>query len=182
MCQPYFGSSEFVKYLPFVKASSFPKPFNGCLQAIIWKASRSILTFPQLKTASEDMVPIGIPNDVRADALALMRLYVRNDPVIEPSKWKSTSPNDGKGPGPGNAKDKDPNGGKGPRPRNAKGKGSSHHQGATDQAEIYYWSPDMTAAKAMSVVAGWRRSDEQYKVDRAKRERMLAERKTRCDG
>jgi hypothetical protein len=86
------------------------------------------------------------------------------DPVISgrvrvptTAKDHKEDPNGGKGPRPGNAKDKDPNSGKGPRSRNAKGKGSSHHQGATDQAENYYWGPDMTTARAMSVIAGSRR-------------------------
>jgi hypothetical protein len=47
----------------------------------MWKASGSLLVFRELQTASEDMIPIGIPNDVRADASALMGLYGRPDPV-----------------------------------------------------------------------------------------------------
>jgi hypothetical protein len=168
--------------------SKFPKPFNGCIQAIMWKASTSLLAFPKLETADEDTIPMGIPDDVRADALALMSLYVRKDPIIEPRKRKD---NGGK-PGPPDAEDKDPkrrkgrpptkdkDPGKGKHPGKGKRRnfkaGSSHYQGAT-QANNFYWGPAMTAAKAMTVVSGWRRSNEQYKIDRARRERKVAERK-----
>ena len=59
---------------------------------MMWKASTSLLAFPELETAGEDTFPMGIPNDVRADAAALMGFYARKDPVIEPSK----KDNDGK--------------------------------------------------------------------------------------
>jgi len=182
-CQPYFGDADFVRHLSrFLKSSNFPKPFNGCIQAMMWKASASVFAFPELETSGDDSIQLGIPCDVRADASTLLGLYARKDPVVEPSK----KDNSGK-PSPPDAEDKDPKPREGRPPTNDKdpekaGKGKrrnstkAHHQGAT-QENNFCWGPEMTAAKAMDVVSGWHRSNERYKRDRYRREKMLAERK-----
>ena len=172
----------------------------------MWKASASLLVFPSIQPAIGDMVPIGIPDDVRSDASTLIALYKRTDPVVEPKQKRKRSnkdPDDEADSGkrlkhdlrPRNAKSNSKSNAKGSSKSNAKGnskgnsksnakgkadnangKGSSKNTRYDGMADNYYWGPDMTAANVMSVVAGWRRSNERYEADKAERERMFAER------
>ena len=106
---------------------------------MMWKASASVFAFPELETSGDDTIQLGIPRDVRADTSALLGLYARKDPNIEPSKKdnggkpspldaedKDPKPREGRPP----IKDKDPGkAGKGKRRNSTK----AHHQGATQE-------------------------------------------------
>jgi hypothetical protein len=115
----------------------------------MWKASASLLVFPSIQPAIGDMVPIGIPDDVRSDASTLIALYKRTGPIVEPKQKRKRSnkdPDDEADSGkrlkhdlrPRNAKSNSKSNAKG-KADNANGKGSSKNTRHDGMAENYYW-------------------------------------------
>lgn len=190
---PYFLDGTFAR-TRVVDLSEFPKRYNGDPQALVLKASPTLVgnrPRKQITNVLGETINIGIPEDVLKDAAHLVSLWNRAAPEVDKQiskrhqdpgtdsssggvKKKKKSPRSNKG----IAKSSKSRGRSGRSRGIAKGtsKNRSHprdNHGAiaylVTENEGYAWGPDMTAADIMSVFASWQRSHELDRADQAKR-------------